>query len=310
MSAAAACKLEIESGTHQLETLLNSAIDKNFDIFELYTMQNILTVKPQDQPFVRLAHYEGLDLSSHGPGGSLKKPTLESITLLRRRLQASQKLNIALQAEQARNEVLLAKLRSALVESPQTLEPAETRAAGRGKNKDEQKDEKDGSHPLAFLSSSKTDAAMGGSSGTDKPITTTTEFALSQLQSLRALSASLRTLLPEAAAASDGDDTDQEQDGDKSWRRQRAEYIDHASRRYLERERGLELGPQGEVRDGQRQATAAAVGPPTLTEGEVEDLERVASLLGAAEKAGAAAAATVHQDQDTDQDGGGDESMT
>ena len=54
-------KAEIESGTHQLETLLNAAIDKNFDVFELYVMQNILTVHPKDQPYVRLSHYRNLE---------------------------------------------------------------------------------------------------------------------------------------------------------------------------------------------------------------------------------------------------------
>ncbi|OAQ62316.1 centromere protein Mis12 [Pochonia chlamydosporia 170] len=246
-SAQDAAKLEIENGTHQLETLLNAAIDKNFDIFELYTMQNILTVQPKHQPFMRLSHYNNLDLS-----GGPDKPTLESITALRRRLQASQKLHVALESERAKNDALLRKLKSALgASTDDTVKREDT--------------EDTPSNQLGFLR----DKGTLEQGGTNKPITTTTEFTLSQLNSLRSLSQSLTRLLPELGG--EADDTDAE----KSWRRERAEYIESASRKYLERSGGLELGPHGEVRDGEWQG-----GGRSLTKSEVEGLENVAAILG------------------------------
>ncbi|OAA34405.1 Centromere protein Mis12 [Metarhizium rileyi] len=247
-------KLEIENGTHQLETLLNAAIDRNFDIFELYTMQNILTVQPRDQPFMRLSHYEGLDLSANNPD----KPTMESLNALRRRLHASQKLHIALEAESARNDALLHKLKRALGLSAPPQDAVKQEGDGAQENND---------NVLGFLREKGT-LEQGG---TTKPITTTAEFTLSQLNSLRSLSDSLRALLPDLAV-----ETDQDADrADESWRRQRAEYIEGASRKYLERSRGLELGPHGEVRDGDWQA-----GGRSVTRGEVEGLENIASILG------------------------------
>lgn len=53
---------EIQQGTAELETLLVSHVDKNFDKFELYTLRNILTI-PKDLVeggWLRLKHQEGL----------------------------------------------------------------------------------------------------------------------------------------------------------------------------------------------------------------------------------------------------------
>ncbi|KAF4449855.1 hypothetical protein F53441_6935 [Fusarium austroafricanum] len=252
-----AAKLEIEHGTHQLETLLNASIDKNFDLFELYTMRNILTVRPDDQPFIRLAHYEGLDFTGLE---SPDRPTTESVTALRRRLHASQRLQIALESERARNDALLVKLRSMLGAVPGNVkaEEGQTQAAP------------DGS-AFGFLR----DKASLQAAGADKPITTTTEFTLSQLQALRALSTSLRTLLPDLGPV--GKDTPMEDTagGSRTWRRERAEYVESASRKYLETTRGLELGEQGEVRDGEWQGEGRKI-----TRGDVEGLEQVAAMLG------------------------------
>lgn len=270
MSPEEAAKLEIENGTHQLETLLNASIDKMFDLFELYVMRYILTVRPEHQPYMRLAHYDGLDLA---PGPQPDRPTAESVTALRRRLQASQRLHVALEAERARNDALLRRLRGVLgmrdgdVKAEEGTQPS----------------------PFGFLR----DKGNLEEGGTEQPITTTTEFALSQLQALRSLSTSLRTTLPDlgtadaADAADDDDDDDDEQRpaaGKKSWRRERAEYIEASSRKYLERSGGLELGSRGEVRDGEWQGEGRG-----LAKGEVEGLERVAAALesgGASAKEG------------------------
>lgn len=51
-------KLEIENGLHQMETLLESTVDKAFDKFEIYVLRNILTVPEDLINWVRLRHYE------------------------------------------------------------------------------------------------------------------------------------------------------------------------------------------------------------------------------------------------------------
>lgn len=218
-------------------------------------MRNILTVRPDDQPYMRLAHYEGLDFA--GLEGQ-DRPTPESVTALRRRLHASQRLHTALESERTRNDALLNKLRSLLgvvpdvktEEGQATPEPA-----------------LDGS-AFGFLR----EKASLQNAGTDKPITTTTEFTLSQLQSLRALSTSLRTLLPDLGPADEDVSVDH---GPRTWRRERVDYVESASRKYLETARGLELGEQGEVRDGEWQGEGRKI-----TRGDVESLEQIASMLG------------------------------
>jgi kinetochore protein Mis12/MTW1 len=51
-------KQEIEEGLHQLETLLESTVDKNFDKFEIYVLRNILSVPEELARWIRLSHYE------------------------------------------------------------------------------------------------------------------------------------------------------------------------------------------------------------------------------------------------------------
>lgn len=51
---------EIEVGTAKLETLFESSVDKNFDLFELYTLRNILNIPTElaDGGWVKLEHYK------------------------------------------------------------------------------------------------------------------------------------------------------------------------------------------------------------------------------------------------------------
>ncbi|KAI9897604.1 hypothetical protein N3K66_007460 [Trichothecium roseum] len=284
-----AAKLEIEQGTHQLETLLTASLDRNFDKFELYCMKNILTVPAKERPFVRLRHYEGLDFdaaettttTTTSKEGPARQPSAESITGLRRRLQASQSIGVRLGEEKARNEALLRDLRAAM---------------GVKKLPDGIKDDPDaptGGSAFGFLR----DKAGLESGGSRDPVTTTTQFTLSQLQSLQQLSGSLRALLPQlaepAGGAGEGDGK-----GRSSWRSERSNYVESTSRKYLENVEGLELGEQGEVRDGEYQGQGR-----NLMRGEVEGLERVAAVLGSA--AGPAAAEAVAAAAD-----GGEDSTT
>ncbi|KAK7213434.1 hypothetical protein V2G26_020612 [Clonostachys chloroleuca] len=99
-------------------------------------MQNILTVQPRElHPYVRLAHYAGLDFpeEEQDPAASSDKPTLESITALRRRVQASQKLNVELRRQRDRNDALLRNLREVLGVGPDGVKREEdTSAEGAG----------------------------------------------------------------------------------------------------------------------------------------------------------------------------------
>ncbi|KAK0384850.1 hypothetical protein NLU13_7328 [Sarocladium strictum] len=266
-SSPEAAKIEIESGTHQLETLLNAAIDKNFDLFELYAMRNILTVKEEDQPFMRLGHYEGLDFEKlrredgEGPQGEKEE---ESVNALRRRVHASQTLHVALEKERASNDVLLRELRRALgVKDP-----------GSASVKAEEDPDAQQPSPFGFLQN-KGSLEEGG---TVNPIATTTEFTLSQLQALRALSTSLRTILPDLEAPVTATD-EGESSSSRSWRRERVQYVEGASRKYLESHGGLDLGEQGEVRDGEWRGEGREVARE-----EVEGLERVVTILGSSGK--------------------------
>ncbi|KAH8170730.1 mis12 protein [Sarocladium implicatum] len=265
-----AAKLEIESGTHQLETLLNASIDKNFDLFELYAMRNILTVRPEDQPFMRLSHYEGLDLdravaegsAAEGESGSKEE---ESVNALRRRLHASQRLHVALEKERASNDVLLRGLRRA-------MGVKDTSSSVKGEESPES------THPSAFGFLQNKGSLEEG--GTKNPIATTTEFTLSQLQALRALSTSLRTILPELEPSPAENADGESSSGGRSWRRERVEYVEGASRKYLESHGGLDLGEQGEVRDGEWRGEGQGVGRD-----EVEGLERMLAILGSGQGA-------------------------
>ena len=53
-----AAKQEIEEGLHKLETLLEAAVDKNFDKFEIYVLRSVLSVPTDLVNWVRLNHYE------------------------------------------------------------------------------------------------------------------------------------------------------------------------------------------------------------------------------------------------------------
>jgi kinetochore protein Mis12/MTW1 len=105
------------------------------------------------------------------------------------------------------------------------------------------------------------------------PVSTTTEFAISQLPALKSI---LDDLGPRLEKLANGDEKQGLVGEDqKSWRRERLEFVEKEARRHLENVRGLELGEQGEVRDGEWQGEGRKLG-----KGEVEDLERVVAMVG------------------------------
>ncbi|KAK4123605.1 hypothetical protein N657DRAFT_572366 [Parathielavia appendiculata] len=317
---------EIETGTHQLETLLWASIDKNFDRFEIYVMRNILCLRPGEMEWLRLGHYDGLvfpaanripnsggqqqDGGTAAAGGDGQEEegveeddrlSAEGINHLRRRLQASQRLHSMLVAERARNAALLGEMRRLVggrVAGTVKTEPVTTTTtAEQQRNQHQQPQQQEDPQqqeqkqiqqkpPFQFLHSK--GHLTDGDATT--PLTTTTAFSLSQLQALRDLSRALRNAMPSLASLPGEDDEDvakQEEDEvdgkgkKKSWRRERLEYVETATKRHLENVRGLELGQNGEVRDGEWDG-----GGRRLAKGEVESLERVVGLLGRVEEEG------------------------
>jgi kinetochore protein Mis12/MTW1 len=54
-------RLEIEEGVLKLETLMENAVDKNFDRLEIWTLRNVLCLPRGEEElanWVRLGHYE------------------------------------------------------------------------------------------------------------------------------------------------------------------------------------------------------------------------------------------------------------
>ncbi|EFX03117.1 mind kinetochore complex component [Grosmannia clavigera kw1407] len=284
-AAAEAHRHEVENGTHQLETLLCASIDRNFDKFELYVMRNILCVQPEDRDWIRLAHYEGLDfgeVGGEGEGGERGEeqgkdlpPSDVAIARLHRRLQASLQLGSLLEAETARNDVMLAQLR---VLAGVTTEAEAEAGAGADVAKSEPSPEP-ASH-FGFL----LDRGPLTESDVAAPLTTTTAFALSQLPALRQLSGTLRQMAPglEDRSTSISAKADNEHDDPhdpKSWRRERLEYVEGATRKHLERTRGLGLGRHGELVQSNSQQTVGDLNSNSTLAVEPDALSNILSIL-------------------------------
>ncbi|KAK3985508.1 Mis12 protein-domain-containing protein [Cladorrhinum sp. PSN332] len=262
--AVTARRQEVESGVHALETLLFASIDRDFDLFEIVVMRNVLTVPARDLDWVTLKHYQGLTFSEDEDGGG--GGGVDGINELRRRVQASLRLRAMLEAEKARNEGLLKEMRR-LVGSNIKQEAA----AGGDQGKEDQGG--GGGKAFGFLLG---DLGLQGDKET--PMSTTAAFGVSQLEGLRRLSRELRGVMRELGKEDEHQGEGQEEE--KSWRRERLEYVEGATRRHLENVRGLELGDNGEVMD--EEEVVAGKGKKKLSGGikEVENLERVVGLLG------------------------------
>ncbi|KAL1898326.1 hypothetical protein Cpir12675_001951 [Ceratocystis pirilliformis] len=271
-----AARFEIDNGTHQLETLLCSSIDRNFDIFELYVMRNILSLRPDDRAWMRLRHYDGLDFSRLDDPDA---PSVVGVATLRRKVSASQRLTAKLQAEKAQNNALLTTLRG-LVERAVIKPDPDAQVIANGDSTEiptSAPTAQSVTGPLAFLQATE---GLGTADAT-APLQTTAAFALSQLPALRALSISLRSIAADLQPPADADADDGsgpaggETPSRRSWRKSRVEYIEIATRKHMERARGLELGLQGEVRDGEWQGAGRKI-----SMAEVEGLESVLALMG------------------------------
>ncbi|KAF7503537.1 hypothetical protein GJ744_003649 [Endocarpon pusillum] len=236
-------KQEIEEGLHQLETLLESTVDKNFDKFEIYVLRNILSVPEELPSWIRLSHYE--NLSYPPPDGA---PTQESVHLLRRKVIESQRLRNYLLTEASRNEAVIAQLKGLLTQS----------------NGDAVQPSQSSQHDFSFLTSTPSAKVLNvsASSAAQQPITTNTKFALSQLPALRALLADLRPRLASLQAPRTVID------GARAERREeRREYIEQRAKMHLQRHA-----------DSSSANNFPAAGKRVEVE-EVEALEKVADIF-------------------------------
>ncbi|PYH75008.1 MIND complex subunit MTW1 [Aspergillus vadensis CBS 113365] len=216
-------QLEIENGLHQLETLLEATVDKTFDKFELFVLRNTFKVPDDLMGWIRLKHYENLNLEPPSDA-----PTPETISAQRKKLHETKKLNRVLKQESARNEAVIAQLRS-ILSNAQTAKQENGVAHNGQPNLD-----------LSFLTSSPAAqqlrvGAATGSNTQHTPITTNATFILSQLPALQALLKELRPKL--ATLPQSGDKMDAEPKADA-----RREYIESRVRLHLERAGQLAVG--------------------------------------------------------------------
>ncbi|RAL16931.1 MIND complex subunit MTW1 [Aspergillus homomorphus CBS 101889] len=245
-------QLEIENGLHQLETLLEATVDKTFDKFELFVLRNTFKVPEDLMGWIRLKHYENLDLTPPEDA-----PTPDTISAQRKKLHETKKLNRALKQESAQNEAIIAQLRSMLSNVPKDdATKADTEAPAKTKDLD-----------LSFLTSSAAArqlrvGAVAGSNTQHTPLTTNTTFILSQLPALQALIKELRPKLASLQQSEDQMEVDSEADA-------RRDYIESRVRLHLERAGQLAAGNEGNPVIGGRKVNVA----------EAQALESVMSLL-------------------------------
>ncbi|KAF2222542.1 Mis12 protein-domain-containing protein [Elsinoe ampelina] len=256
----AIARTEVEAGIVQLESLLNSVIDKNFDKLEIYTLRNLLTVsnvKEEEglENWIVLDHYRDLKEPSDAAMGDA---TMESFETLRKQVQETDKLHRALKAEVARNEALLAKLR------PLGLDGQGSRQSIGGIDQSLNSVTSNGipeASSFSFLSSVPAASELEIITKREsRPLTQNTKFTLAQLPALKKLLEDLRPHLASVPRPGPGSEAQRTRDA----------YIESQSRKAMARN-GVEPGQSGD----------AVPGRPVTAE-EVKALETIADALGGA----------------------------
>ncbi|KAI9836307.1 MAG: hypothetical protein M1838_005092 [Thelocarpon superellum] len=246
-TAQADAKREIENGVHQLETLLEATVDKNFDKLEIYLLRSVLAIPEEVAPWIRLGHYENLHF-----GSTADAPDQAAIDLQRRKLRETEKLNTVLQGHVEANERLIHQLHSLL--SPRDQATASSTSTTKTTTTP--------ASPLSFLTAHPSARALSVGS-TAQPLATTSAFSTSQIPAIRALLSTLTPQLPRLLSAPSESTPDE-----------RVQYVEGEVKRHLQQTRGLELDEQGAVREGEWQSEGRSVPP-----GELRDLERVVARL-------------------------------
>lgn len=96
---------EVETGIHKFETLLENAVDRNFDAMELFVLRNIVNIPDDLIGWVQLRHHVGLDFGSDDSA-----EVEEDLLRARKTYTASQKVAVMLERERALNNRKLALL--------------------------------------------------------------------------------------------------------------------------------------------------------------------------------------------------------
>lgn len=260
----------------KLETLMENAVDKNFDKLEIWTLRNVLCLPRGEAElarWVRLGHYEGVEAGKVGEVEGRWEP--ERLYALRRKLVETRKLHAALEGEASRNAALISQLKGLL--HPPSGENGGTKRESASPAKLD--GESDTPAALAFLTHTPAAKALGvgapSSTAAHHPLATHASFTTSQLPHLRSLLATLRPHLASTAlppntntntnttrSSSNGPDN-----ADAT--RERKLYLESQSKRILER-RGVDTkeGVEGAVEGGRVRAE------------EVRGLEGVLEALG------------------------------
>lgn len=190
--------------------------------------------------------------------------TPDSLHTLRRKLQETEKLHAGLRAEQARNDVLLERLRTLVPTSPsqsaQALFAAPIKSEGRHEPS------------LSFLTATPSASTLGLSTKPQvESLAQNTQFALSQLPALKALLAHLRPRLASLPQSSLPGARNKSEEA-------RQAYIGSQSRKAMER-RGIDVS-------GNAAAEAGDLGRRMGTD-EIRALEGIVKTLGSAGTRGA-----------------------
>ncbi|OSS48693.1 hypothetical protein B5807_07058 [Epicoccum nigrum] len=287
--------LEMEEGVLKLETLMENAVDKNFDKLEIWTLRNVLCLPRGEAElarWVRLGHYAGVDVDkARGVEGELEGGSWspEKLFALRRKLVETQKLHAALAGEASRNAAQIQQLKALL----RPTDHGTKRESASPAKQDGRGDAGNAPASLAFLAhtpaaqalgvgapSSKATASSSSSSSSptaNHPLATHASFTTSQLPHLRSL---LATLRPHLAATALPPNTNtaksSSSDGGVDPGHERRLYLESQSKRILER-RGVDTkeGVEGAVEGGRVRAEEVRG-----LEGIVEALERGAKERG------------------------------
>lgn len=245
-------RLEIEEGVLKLETLMENAVDKNFDRLEIWTLRNVLCLPRGEEElvnWVRLGHYEvsisaiplldmlaDVDDQKIDTTSKNAKLTPEALQALRHKLVETRKLNAALVAEKTRNDAQIARLRSLLQPSTAAKrEPRSSTSPAKQANSSH-----DNGAPFAFLTHTPAAQALGvqplpqtsnPAAESRTPLTTHTTFTTSQLPYLRQLLSSLQPHLATTALPTSTHTTKNAEE----LTRERKVYLESQSKRILER---------------------------------------------------------------------------
>jgi kinetochore protein Mis12/MTW1 len=202
-------------------------VDRNFDKFEIYILRGVLNVPEELVPWVRLGHYEGIQL----PTASTKLPSAEEVQKLQHRLRQTRKLNAVLESTVQRNNGALEQLRSLIENTPADMK-MEHSSPG-------QIDAADHSAAYSFLTNGQSAKTLGittsaGAQQGEGPLAINTSFSLSQLPALRNLLDELRPKLAELGDA-------QAAATESHSARERRIYLNNQTRKAVERQ-GVEIG--------------------------------------------------------------------